>query len=65
MMEQAQGVLGAQGIISASRQGWQCPLCQRVWNPSVQYCLLHAGTSMGSVGQGPYDNQQVKKDTYR
>lgn len=56
-------------------QGWQCPLCKRIWNPQVQYCPNHiVNESMkqaGGVAQGdPFDARknvqgQPFKDTYR
>lgn len=47
MLEQAMNQVGT----PYAAQGWQCPLCKRVWSPNVQYCATHAGsTNLGSAG---------------
>lgn len=38
-------------------QGWQCPLCKRIWSPTVQWCTNHVaanqiGPAMGGVAAG-------------
>lgn len=43
IVEQALNQANTQGY---APQGWQCPLCKRVWAPHIQFCQTHAGTNV-------------------
>lgn len=56
-------------------QGWQCPLCKRIWSPTTAWCSNHveaaqmrpmAGGVVGGVVQGdPFHNLPRKRDSYQ
>lgn len=67
-----QGVLGVSPGLAA--QGWQCPLCKRILNPTAQYCPFHPVAQQvvgetnikqaGGVAQGDPFHNLPKSDKY-
>ena len=37
-----------------ARQGWQCPICKRVYSPDTQWCYFCGGKSTNTVTSGTY-----------
>lgn len=70
MIEAGQNAMG-QPQFGVAPQGWQCPICKRVWNPNVQHCLNPHNAQVGpaTAGLDPFDGRKNAqgspfKDTY-
>lgn len=62
MMEQAMNQVGT----PYAAQGWQCPLCKRVWAPHIQFCQTHAGTNVvGPATAGLQGGVSGQQNPYR